>query len=277
VRRTITTAATTVIVTSFVFSYGNITTLALAMGLPLLLALALAPAVDLTIVATVWGLRYASLSGIEGRRLRPARVLLVAAGLVTWGLNTAAAWSQRDVGKVALDSIAPALLLVWAELGPWFLRLFVEIRRRELAAHPTPAGPADAAGPARAGPPLASSRSRDRSASRSASRSSLRARGRRPGAPRTGTTPGNGARSGSGTSRRDEMVAFVVAEHATGREVSGAALDERFGTTDYGRRVLRELTSELASGNGHPTSHPGRGPDGSLDGHRGDHGKKVAP
>jgi hypothetical protein len=52
-----------------------------------------------------------------------------------------------------------------------------------------------------------------------------------------------------GTLRRDEMRAFVLAERAAGRDPSGADLDARFGTRDYGRRVLREL----AVTNGHAT------------------------
>jgi hypothetical protein len=132
-RRAITAAGTAVVVTSFVFSFGNITALGKAMGLGWL-AYPLAPAVDLTVLALVWGERYASLSGIHGARLRPVRWLVLAAGLGTWALNTAAAWSQRDYGKVALDSIAPALLMIWTGIGPWFLRLFVEIRQREQAA-----------------------------------------------------------------------------------------------------------------------------------------------
>jgi hypothetical protein len=36
------------------------------------------------------------------------------------------------------------------------------------------------------------------------------------------------------------MVAWVLAERAAGRDPTGADLDAKFGTSDYGRRVLRE-------------------------------------
>jgi hypothetical protein len=213
-RRTITGAGAAVIGTAFVFSFGNTTELGLVMGLPLWLALALAPAVDLTVLALIWGIRYASLSGIAGARLWPARLLLVAAGVTTWGLNTAAAWAVRDFGKVALDSIAPALLITWAEVGPWFLRLFVEIRQREVAAAavPAPVPPAHAA----------VSRSR----------------------------PAGSSRRKAPRSASDKIRAWVLAERAEGRSPSAAEAARRFGADpSLGRRVVREL----APTNGHAT------------------------
>jgi hypothetical protein len=53
----------------------------------------------------------------------------------------------------------------------------------------------------------------------------------------TASRPRRSAETGS---RRAEMVAWVLAERAAGRDPSGADLDARFGTSDYGRRVLRE-------------------------------------
>jgi len=212
-----------------------VTELGLSMGLWLPLALVLAPAVDLTVLALIWGIRYASLSGIAAARLRPARVLLVASGLATWGLNTAKAWSTGDLGMVALDSIAPALLIVWAEVGPWFLRLFVEIREREAAAVPPPVPDPVPVGPAPAVPPP----------SRRPSRAA-------PGAPSRSRSTSRPAK-GTGTARRDEMAAWVLAERAAGRDPSGADLDAHFGTRDYGRRVLREL----AATNGATTTDAG--------------------
>jgi hypothetical protein len=204
-----------VVITSFVFSFGNITDLGQRMGLGWL-AYPLAPAVDLTVLALVWGERYASLSGINGRRLRPVRALVLAAGLGTWALNTAAAWSQRDYGKVALDSIAPALLMIWTGIGPWFLRLFTEIRQREQAA---------------ASPDQTNTHQRPNSRA-------VPPQSRRPVSSR-GSSPSRRASETNG-SRRAEMVAWVLAERAAGRDPSGADLDARFGTSDYGRRVLRE-------------------------------------
>jgi hypothetical protein len=216
-RRTITAVGATVIGTAFVFSFGNITDLGTSMGLPVELALALAPAVALTILALIWGIRYASLSGIPGRRLWPARVLLVAAGVAEWALNTAGAWRAGDHGLVALDSIAPALLVTWAEVGPWFLRLFVEIRQREVAA----AVPAAVAAPVA---PAAASVSR--------------------------TRPAGQSRRGAGRSQSDKIRAFVLAERAEGRAPTAAEAARRFGADpSLGRRIVREL----AATNGHAT------------------------
>ena len=47
---------------------------------------------------------------------------------------------------------------------------------------------------------------------------------------------------------RDEMVAFVLAERAAGRAPTGAELDAKWATNNYGSRVLRELA---AATNGH--------------------------
>jgi hypothetical protein len=217
-RQAISGAGAAVIGTAFVFSFGNTTELGLEMGLPLWLALALAPAVDLTVLALIWGIRYASLSGIQGARLWPARLLLVAAGVTTWGLNTAAAWSTRDFGRVALDSIAPALLVTWAEVGPWFLRLFVEIRQREMAA----AVPAAVAGPVL---PAAAGVSRSR--------------------------PARQSRRGAGRSQSDKIRAFVLAERAEGRDPTAAEAARRFGADpSLGRRIVRGL----AATNGHAST-----------------------
>src|SRR5215211_1951226 len=58
----------------------------------------------------------------------PAAAGPVAAGrrrLATWALNTAHALFVRGhLGVVAYDSLAPLLLIGWAEVGPWFLRQF---------------------------------------------------------------------------------------------------------------------------------------------------------
>jgi hypothetical protein len=135
--------------------------------------------------------------------------------MTTWGLNTAAAWSARDFGRVALDSIAPALLVTWAEVGPWFLRLFVEIRQRELAAAIPPAIPTPV-------PPAGAAVSRSR--------------------------PARQSRRGAGRSQSDKIRSFVLAERAEGRSPTAAEAARRFGTDpSLGRRVVREL----AATNGH--------------------------
>jgi hypothetical protein len=124
-RRVVTGCAVLVVAACFGFSFGNVLALGRHLGVPTYVAWLIAPAVDLTVVGLIVAVRHLSLRGIEGRRLRPARLLLVAAGLATWALNTAhALFVRRHLGMVAYDSLAPLLLIGWAEVGPWFLRQF---------------------------------------------------------------------------------------------------------------------------------------------------------
>jgi hypothetical protein len=124
-RRVVTGCAVLVVAACFGFSFGNVLALGQHLGVPPYVAWLIAPAVDLTVVGLIVAVRHLSLRGIEGRRLRPARLLLVAAGLATWALNTAhALFVRRHLGMVAYDSLAPLLLIGWAEVGPWFLRQF---------------------------------------------------------------------------------------------------------------------------------------------------------
>ena len=124
-RRVVSGCAVLVVAACFGFSFGNVLALGRYLAVPEWVAWLIAPAVDLTVVGLIVGVRHLSLRGVEGRRLRPARLLLVAAGLATWVLNTAhALFVRRHLGVVAYDSLAPLLLISWAEVGPWFLRQF---------------------------------------------------------------------------------------------------------------------------------------------------------
>ena len=124
-RRVVTGCAVLVVAACFGFSFGNVLALGRYLAVPEWVAWLVAPAVDLTVVGLIVGVRHLSLSGVAGRRLRPARLLLIAAGMATWALNTAHALFVRGhLGVVAYDSLAPLLLIGWAEVGPWFLRQF---------------------------------------------------------------------------------------------------------------------------------------------------------
>jgi hypothetical protein len=124
-RRTVTWCGVLVGLACFGFSFGNVLALGRHLEVPGYVAWLVAPAVDLTLVGLIVGIRHLSLRGVEGRRLRPARLLLVAAGLATLALNTAhGLFVRRHLGVVAYDSLAPLLLIGWAEVGPWFLRQF---------------------------------------------------------------------------------------------------------------------------------------------------------
>jgi hypothetical protein len=121
----VTGCAVLVVAACFGFSFGNVLALGRYLAVPEWVAWLVAPAVDLTVVGLIVGVRHLSLRGVEGRRLRPARLLLIAAGLATWALNTAHALFVRGhLGVVAYDSLPPLLLIGWAEVGPWFLRQF---------------------------------------------------------------------------------------------------------------------------------------------------------
>jgi hypothetical protein len=150
-RRTVTWCGVLVGLACFGFSFGNVLALGRHLEVPGYVAWLVAPAVDLTLVGLIVGIRHLSLRGVEGRRLRPARLLLVAAGLATLALNTAhGLFVRRHLGVVAYDSLAPLLLIGWAEVGPWFLRQFaatVSDVSTSAPASTEPAGPSDGASP----------------------------------------------------------------------------------------------------------------------------------
>jgi hypothetical protein len=124
-RQTVTWCGVLVGLACFGFSFGNVLALGRHLAVPGYVAWLVAPAVDLTLVGLIVGIRYLSLRGVAGRRLRPARLLLICAGLATLALNTAhGLFVRRHLGVVAYDSLAPLLLIGWAEVGPWFLRQF---------------------------------------------------------------------------------------------------------------------------------------------------------
>jgi hypothetical protein len=151
-RRTVTWCGVLVGLACFGFSFGNVLALGRHLKVPGYVAWLVAPAVDLTLVGLIVGIRHLSLRGVEGRRLRPARLLLVAAGLATLALNTAhGVFVRRHLGVVAYDSLAPLLLIGWAEVGPWFLRQFaatVSDASTSAPASKEPAGPSHGASPA---------------------------------------------------------------------------------------------------------------------------------
>src|SRR5215211_1162250 len=150
-RRTVTWCGVLVGLACFGFSFGNVLALGRHLEVPGYVAWLVAPAVDLTLVGLIVGIRHLSLRGVEGRRLRPGRLLLVAAGLATLALNTAhGLFVRRHLGVVAYDSLAPLLLIGWAEVGPWFLRQFaatVSDVSTSAPASTEPAGPSDGASP----------------------------------------------------------------------------------------------------------------------------------
>ena len=103
---------------------GNVLQLAVDLELWVWIRPLVAPAVDLSLVALVVGIRFLARRGVSGTELRRPRLFMLAVGLAAWALNTAHAVAERDWGKAAFDSLAPGLLIGWAEVLRWFLRHF---------------------------------------------------------------------------------------------------------------------------------------------------------
>jgi hypothetical protein len=149
VGRFVTVLAVTVAGLCFLFSLGNVYQLAVELELWVWIRPLVAPAVDLSLVALVVGIRFLARRGVTGRELRRPRLFMLAVGLAAWALNTAGAVAERDWGKAAFDSLAPGLLIGWAEVLPWFLRQFHAVT------HPAAPAALGAAGPVAAAPPPA--------------------------------------------------------------------------------------------------------------------------
>jgi hypothetical protein len=129
--RTVTLTASVIALCAFTFSFGNIWHLALAWGIPAPIAPLVAPMLDVSVVGLMIAIRQLALRGIPGRQLLSARLLMLACAATTWGLNIAQAVIDHRWGAVIIDSVAPALLLGWAEVGPTLLRLTTTIPAAE--------------------------------------------------------------------------------------------------------------------------------------------------
>jgi hypothetical protein len=120
--RSITVIMGTVVGLTFLFGFGNVLNLALRLGVPVWVAPLVAPAVDLSILGLLLGTRHLALVGATADVLRPARRLLIFAGVVTLALNVADPLAAGEFGKAAFDAVGPMLLIGWAEVGPGFLQ-----------------------------------------------------------------------------------------------------------------------------------------------------------
>ncbi|WP_018684176.1 hypothetical protein [Actinokineospora enzanensis] len=107
---------------AFLFGFGNVLNLALRLGVPAWVAPLVAPAVDLSILGLLLGIRHLALTGVSPDVLRPARRLLLFASAVTLALNVAEPLVAGEFGKAAFDAVGPLLLIGWAEVGPGLLQ-----------------------------------------------------------------------------------------------------------------------------------------------------------
>jgi hypothetical protein len=137
-RRAVTTITALIALMAFAFSFGNVTSLALYLRVPVYIAWLVGPAVDLSVVGLLIGIRYLSLNGYTDEQLEKPRRLLALCGLLTLALNTAESICTRHFGTAAFDSVAPALLLGWSECGPWLLRQVYTVRSLHAAAQAEP-------------------------------------------------------------------------------------------------------------------------------------------
>jgi hypothetical protein len=120
--KAVTAIVGTVVALTFIFGFGNVWTLGLRLGVPGWVAPLVAPAVDLSIMGLLLGIRHLALHGATPAELRPARRLLIFASVVTLALNVADPLIAGMVGKAAFDAVGPLLLIAWAEVGPGFLQ-----------------------------------------------------------------------------------------------------------------------------------------------------------
>jgi hypothetical protein len=114
---------------TFIFGFGNVLNLALRLGVPAWVAPLVAPAVDLSILGLLLGIRQLALAGVTPEQLRPARRLVVFASAVTLALNVADPLAAGQYGKAAFDTVGPLLLIGWAEVGPDLLRALTTASR----------------------------------------------------------------------------------------------------------------------------------------------------
>ncbi|MEC3995347.1 SpdA protein [Actinacidiphila sp. DG2A-62] len=121
---------------------------------------ALARTTITTVMAVIAALAFIfSFGNVWALALRPATRLMHLCGLLTLALNTAQPLLARHYARAALDTVAPALLLGWATVGPTLLH---HLHTPPAEQRPAPAAPvvaatlpprAPTAAPARARPP----------------------------------------------------------------------------------------------------------------------------
>ena len=121
-RRAVTVVTAAIVAMTFAFSLGNVTRLCLDLGITAWIAWLVGPAVDLSVVGLLTGMRYLSLHGYTDAQLARLQRMLRFCGLLTMALNTADALGHRQYATALVDAVGPALLIGWSEVGPWMLR-----------------------------------------------------------------------------------------------------------------------------------------------------------
>ena len=117
-RRAVTAVTAAIMLMTFAFSLGNVTRLCLDLGITVWIAWLVGPAVDLSVVGLLAGMRFLSLYGCTDAQLAGLQRMLRFCGLLTVALNTAGALGHRQLGTALVDAVGPALLIGWSEAGP---------------------------------------------------------------------------------------------------------------------------------------------------------------
>ncbi|MET7795956.1 DUF2637 domain-containing protein [Streptomyces decoyicus] len=152
-QRTVTVVMAVIAALAFVFSFGNVWSLALRLGVPRPVAPLIAPMVDLSVVGLLVALRYLSLRGIPAEQMRSASRLMHLSGLLTLALNIAEPLIAHHWGRACVDAVAPLLLLGWGAVGPQLLRHFHTVTQPSAAPASTDITPAPVSEPAPAPAP----------------------------------------------------------------------------------------------------------------------------
>jgi hypothetical protein len=92
------------------------------LGITAWIAWLVGPAVDLSVVGLLTGMRFLSLHGYTDVQLSKLQRMLRFCGILTLALNTSGALGHRMFGTALVDAVGPALLIGWSEVGPWMLR-----------------------------------------------------------------------------------------------------------------------------------------------------------
>jgi hypothetical protein len=137
-RRAVIAVTAAVMVITFAFSLGNVTRLSLDLGIAAWIAWLVGPAVDLSVIGLLVGIRFLSMHGYADDQLARLRRMLRFCGLLTLALNTAGAIGHRQFGTALVDAVGPALLIGWSEVAPWLLHQIYAVCR---AAAPEPSVP----------------------------------------------------------------------------------------------------------------------------------------
>ena len=127
-RQAVTAVTIAIVMMTFAFSLGNVTHLCLDLGITAWIAWLVGPAVDLSVAGLLTGMRFLSLHGYTPAELADLRRMLRFCGLLTLALNTAGSIADRQYGTALVDTVGPALLMGWSEVGPWMLRQIHAVR-----------------------------------------------------------------------------------------------------------------------------------------------------